>query len=747
MFYRVIAAAVVLLFVTLPASALTLKNADAALAAAAERMKVKDFRGAREAALKSGEKGPRSFLVGMSCIKLEMWEEAASNLAVAAENYPLLADYALYNEGLALSKLGRSDQALAPLYKLLRQYPDSRLYRATMILYGDSMAAAGHAKEALETYTMFIERYPSGSDSISALYGSALCRLQQGDSKTAAAAFRNIWLTYPSSSFADKATEELKKMAAAGSPTEPYTDAELLKRANTLSNLGRHKAAADAFAALSLAGQPDDYVAKVRLKMGQSLFKARHYEEAKGVLIGITQKGGGNLTSEARFWLAKTLDKTGKGDEAYDLYLQLAADKNSPVADDALLEAAYLKRFQRKWDLALQLFKKYQASYPSHNKSTVTWELAWASYQTRDFHAASGYFKSLAERDEQRERALYWLGRSLAASGDARGAEAAFTALASEYPFGYYALICNRWCNVSAFPTAPKNLAESLAVPAGFEREKALIAFGLYDEATRELNAKKIRNALPIARLFLEMGNYNGALNIIAKEKPRRSPADSATVWGLNYPLAFRDDVVKNASANALPESLVYAIMRTESNYLPGALSPVGAVGLMQIMPATAERISKGDSTRLTQPDLNIKLGARHLKGLLTQFDKKLPLVIAAYNAGSGNVKRWQKNLGELPNDEFVESIPFGETREYVKKVTTAMALYQRLYRQQAAGTVPAAAAPAAPAEAAPAAAGAAPALPAAAAEAAPAAEAPAEATTILVTPEAGSVPPAAPRQ
>ncbi len=101
----------------------------------------------------------------------------------------------------------------------------------------------------------------------------------------------------------------------------------------------------------------------------------------------------------------------------------------------------------------------------------------------------------------------------------------------------------------------------------------------------------------------------------------------------------------------------------------------------MQIMPATAESISKGDSKRLATPALNIKLGARHLKDLLQLYDKNLTFTVAAYNAGSGNVKRWQKAYGDLPQDEFVESIPFRETREYVKKVVTSMQMYQRLYR------------------------------------------------------------------
>lgn len=682
MFCRFIAAAVILFSATLPASAITLKNVDPTLAVAAERMKVKDFQGAHDAALKSSEKGARAFLLGMSSIKLELWEEAASQLATAAESYPLLADYALYNQGLALSKLGRADQALLPLYKLVKEYPDSRLLRPALSLYGDTMAAAGHPKEALDVYMLFIERYPSGSDSISALFGSALCREKLGDPKSAATTLRAVWLNYPASPLAEKAAAELQRLAAAGTPVDPYTSAELFKRGNTLGDVGRYKQAADAYAAISLAGESEEFAQKVRLKMGQAQLKARRYHDAQATLKEVVQKGAGSSAAqEASYNLGKVLDKMGKPDEAFDLYLKLAENKRSAVADDALREAAYVRRFQRKWAEAAQLFRRYLTEHPEQKTSSVLWDTAWSSYQSRDYQAAATTLRKLAERDEMREKALYWLGKSLIATGDANGAEAAFAALAAEYPFGYYTLLCNRWCEQSAFPSPPKSLTEALPMPAGYEREKALIAFGLYDEAVRELKARKAKNTFGIARLYLEMGNYNGAYHTMASEKLKRNGTDSTSVWGLNYPLAYRDDVAKNAVANALPESLVYAIMRSESNYLPSALSPVGAVGLMQIMPATAETISKGDGSRLTRPELNIKLGTKHLRDLLVQHDNNLTLVIAAYNAGSGNVRKWQKALGNLPKDEFVESIPFGETREYVKKVVTAMELYQRLYR------------------------------------------------------------------
>lgn len=676
MLCRTIAAAAIVLCTTLPARGVEMKPADEALAGAAHRMQAKDYRGAREAALNVTDRGSRAFLTGIAAQRLEMWEEAAAQLAIAAESYPILADYALYYQGQALSKLERHDQALQPLYKVLKQYPDSRLVRATMILYADSLSAAGHASEALQSYSTFVERYPAGSDSISALFGSALCREKLGNPAAAAGMLRNLYLNYPASPFADKAAGELQRLATQGIKAEPYNSAELFKRAATLYGLGRHLKAAEAFAEIPLGGEGVEFVEKLKLKKGQALYKARRYQQAQTTFANISTVG-----HESELWLARTLDKTGKQEDAFQLYMRLAQDpKGGYVAHEALLEAAYLKRFQRKWSEAFPLFKHYLAAVPSQKTPNVLWEAAWSCYQSRDYQEAASEFGKLSERDDVRDKALYWLGKTLAATGDAKGSQEAFAALAAEFPLGYYALISNNHAGED-LPLPPASIIEALPMPAGFEREKALIGLGLFDEAGRELRiSKKNKSPYGIARLYMEMGNYNGAYHTMAMEKPKRDK-ESATVWGVTYPLAFREDVAKNAAAYAIPESLVWAIMRTESNYLPVAKSPVGALGLMQIMPATAESMSKGGSKRLTHPDLNIKLGTRHLKDLMESYDGNLTLAVAAYNAGAGNVKRWQKGYGDLPEDEFVESIPFRETREYVKKVVSSMEMYQRLYR------------------------------------------------------------------
>lgn len=681
MFLRALLSVLLLVSLTIPASALTTSPpADPALSAAAARMKLKDFAGAREAALKGSASGARAFLLGMAAVKLELWEEAAQQLATAAAQYPLLADYALYYQGVALSKLGRNNQALPPLFKLLQQYPDCRLVRPGILLYADTLAAGGYPKEALASYTVFLERYPSGTDSLSALAGSAACREKLGDPATAAAIYRGIWLSHPGSPLADKAQAELARLKEAGASVVPYTPAELFKRAGVLYDVGRFARAADALTSLPLTGETPEFAAKVRLKTGQALFRARRYREAEETFRALTNDGA--AAGEPGYWLARTLEKTGKPDQALDLWLKLSQpSQGGSLADDALLNAAYLERSLKKGNESLQLFLKYLARHPDGQRgAAVLWELGWTSYQLRDYQGAAGYLRRISG-GELREKALYWLGKSLGNAGDSAGAQAALATLAQEYPFGYYSLICDRWCDPASFPAPPANLSDALPMPSGYEREKALIGFGLYDEAARELARKKGKNSLGLARLYLEMGNFNGALHVVAKENQKLSGKESPSVWGISYPLAFREEVAKSAAATEVPESLIYAIMRCESTYSPTALSPVGAVGLMQVMPATAEAITKGGSTRLTRPDFNIMLGAKYLKDQLATYDSSVPLTAAAYNAGPGNVKKWQKRFASLPQDEFIESIPFRETREYVKKVMCTMKMYQRLYR------------------------------------------------------------------
>ena len=153
----------------------------------------------------------------------------------------------------------------------------------------------------------------------------------------------------------------------------------------------------------------------------------------------------------------------------------------------------------------------------------------------------------------------------------------------------------------------------------------------------------------------------------------------------LAFPLAFRDQIAKAARGASIPAGLLQALMREESALDPKALSPTGALGLTQVMPATARSIAqrlklRGYSTpRLYEPDVNIRIGAAYLGELYARFQHPA-LALASYNAGPGTVAGWVKARGALPLDAFVEEIPLDETRAYVKRCLRSFAAYQFLY-------------------------------------------------------------------
>jgi soluble lytic murein transglycosylase len=126
--------------------------------------------------------------------------------------------------------------------------------------------------------------------------------------------------------------------------------------------------------------------------------------------------------------------------------------------------------------------------------------------------------------------------------------------------------------------------------------------------------------------------------------------------------------------------------MREESAYRPDALSPVGARGLLQLMPETAARVAPDlglaapGPEALYEPTLNVRLGAQLLAGLLREFDGRLPPAIGAYNAGAGPVARWLADAGGRPDDEWIEAIPYDETRAYVRRVLRSLHAYEALY-------------------------------------------------------------------
>jgi soluble lytic murein transglycosylase len=232
-----------------------------------------------------------------------------------------------------------------------------------------------------------------------------------------------------------------------------------------------------------------------------------------------------------------------------------------------------------------------------------------------------------------------------------------------------------------------------------FEIAQELISIGQLDWARHELYEVERRTRNPaflkaLVKAYESIQSYHRAVSIsdtfFAAERIQGGFSGAKGVWETAYPRAFRSYVEKYAFQFSLPTEIVWSIMRAESHFKPDVLSPVGAKGLMQVMPETGRQVSRllGDEElfqpmSLLNPETNIRLGSRYLLRLSTKLKNSLPLVAAAYNAGPHRVENWLSQFGYLEMDEFIEHIPFLETRNYVKKVTRNFGVYRGLYSSE----------------------------------------------------------------
>ncbi len=229
-----------------------------------------------------------------------------------------------------------------------------------------------------------------------------------------------------------------------------------------------------------------------------------------------------------------------------------------------------------------------------------------------------------------------------------------------------------------------------------FEVAQDLIGIGFSDWARHELYEveRRTRNTgylKSLIKSYEGISSYHRAVAIsdtfFSRDRVRGGYAGARDLWESGFPQAFKPYVSKSSNEFGVPEYLIWSIMRAESHFKPDVMSPVGAKGLLQVMPETGRQVSRllGEEGEfqpgaLLNPETNIRIGSRYLLRLSSKFKNAIPLVAAAYNAGPHRVESWLANFGHLEMDEFIEHIPFLETRNYVKKVVRNFAVYRGLY-------------------------------------------------------------------
>ena len=279
----------------------------------------------------------------------------------------------------------------------------------------------------------------------------------------------------------------------------------------------------------------------------------------------------------------------------------------------------------------------------------------------------------------------YWKARVLAQSSDEADRQIAtriFMTLSEVRSFyGFVSAdILQTQYNFQDQPN-PVTLEQILSMEEtpGIQRALELFALGERAPARREWYFSTADFSQPerkiAARVALRWGWYKAAIQTMI----------DAGAWNhldFRFPIAYQDTFIEHARRANVPVQWSLAIARQESAFMPDAKSPSGALGVMQLMPATAKIVAKNlglsydSNTSLIRPDLNIRLGTHYLGQMLRKFDNNRILASAAYNAGPGRVNQWLDP--SIPFDVWIEIIPFTETRNYVQNVLTFSSIYSR---------------------------------------------------------------------
>jgi soluble lytic murein transglycosylase-like protein len=310
-----------------------------------------------------------------------------------------------------------------------------------------------------------------------------------------------------------------------------------------------------------------------------------------------------------------------------------------------------------------------------------------------DFESAAHLFEEqvgLYREVTARRRATYWAARAKERLGDAPSARALYANLVPGTAPDLYA----RWAAAALGMTlalpAPQPSQDADAeseIPLSPSREYLLCGFP--DLAGDAAELEGTLDAVFSARVAAGTGDYRRAAVLLKRRYPELgTPEEGAVppeVRRAFYPVAHADVVSLEARRAGVPASLLYGVIRQESVFTTDVRSRAGALGLMQVMPATGRNVFRHENGSKGRPDLrdpgeNVRLGTAYLRDLLAQFGGDTAAAVAAYNAGPGRVRAWKKAAGALPQDEFLESIPIAETRAYVKRVLYFQSAYAALY-------------------------------------------------------------------
>ncbi len=658
-----------------------------------------------------------SFRKGIASYKEERYEEAIAHLEMSLRTPTEWEEYPTFYLLKSHSKAEHVAEALGFCKVFQQRFPKSPLIDRVTYIEAEGYQKSSAYWLASRAYESYLEKKEFGE--VRLRYGESLEQLERFPE--AYANYQRIREKWPLSSEARTAKYRARKIVE-----EHPESTESMSRASTLWEEARlclrERAYTEALVFYEeLQGLPMSQAERERLLLNQitALAGRRDLETAHGVLRSLMQEyPRSEEIPEGLFVVGRGYWRRDRNQEAFPVLTHLVEEyTDAEEAGGAAFilgrihfEAGHMKK-------AIRQYRETRFLYPDTNwEEEAAWGEAWCYYLLGKYEACAEHLRECVAQevwDLSIPRALYWQARCLERAGRLAESRKVYERTRNGYPDSYYSVLAEwrltgktlkeviapRVKGVGAQandPEEPKAF-EKLADPA----LPLLVDTGLLKDAVARLDW--LRNGAKGGGVTQEdwveayclAGDYLKGLRIAMQEgllSPRleegiygRDP-DAKRFLHLLYPLPARFDIQEKARQRGLDPFLVAGLIHQESVFMYDAISPAGAVGLMQIMPATGKRVAEKIGMEgftvasLQDPEVNVTIGTAYLEGLGSRYEEDWPKVFAAYNAGPGAVARWTALMPFAETDEFVEGILYRETRIYVKKVLFNWSLYHRIY-------------------------------------------------------------------
>ncbi len=648
-------------------------------------------------------------VVGYAHILDKEYAQAVDPLVKAKPLAGDLGDYVNFYLGTAYFQSGKTADAVTTLNDFEKSYPDSLLLRDARVLYGSALLAEGRAKDAIAV--LETNRQAARADLELAL-GRAYAAA--GQPEKGAEILRSLYITMPLSPEAGQADIELKKLATA-TKLPPLGFNGRRTRADLLAKGKKFSDAADEYRDLVSVASPADRP-DIQMALASALHRSGQDKEAKKVLDTLEGVTGADIQTQ-RVYMLGEIARSSSDEEGFLRNLaQLRQSAPTSVwLQQALLSAGNYYLLKPDYDKAIDAYRELQQRFPGAGRASYAhWKVAWLSLRQgrtaeakTDFEQQIGIYPASAEVPA----ALYWRGRLAEEDKDAGTARAYYQKLSERFRNFYYGELARRRLKEIKPDDDPPHIALLDRVPgisAGtnittsdpptdnlrYQKAQVLQNGGLIDLAVRELQAASTEDTgnwvtAETAKFYEDAGRYDGAIQVFKRAVPNYFAVDLPTLprpyWEALFPKPYWPDLKKFSSQNALDPYLVASLIRQESEFNPGAVSRANALGLMQLLPKVGSSVAKDEKlkhfspSQLFTPEVNLQLGTRYFRQMVDKFGT-FEYALAAYNAGSNRVDDWLGQGKYRDPQEFVESIPFTETREYVQAILRNANVYRQLY-------------------------------------------------------------------